>query len=271
LLNTGVAVIPFRRCPSRRLFLAAVGLAIVGPLAVELLKVLAIGPTGPGLALTIFNFYPLTAWLALMLVRMGIGRLSLGSTAVAASLVGVGVALAVIGFGCGALVDTYVTYQEPSESSSESSSSSASFAESGTMDSPSAGYWDRIEYGGPIVNAVDSVLSSSPHSGGILELFGSGGFAMAVIGMCVLSSRGLRWMLTPLAAMGSMPLTAYVAHVVIVFVVSGGPAGTFTQTMGLWAWSAAGVIGGCAVWKANGGRGPLERLVAASASIAARH
>jgi uncharacterized membrane protein len=98
LLNTGivvilplygflfVAVIPFRRWPPRRLFMAAVGLAIVGPLAVELLKVLAIAPTGPGLALTIFNFYPLTAWLALMLAGMGMGRLFLGSTAVAASL-----------------------------------------------------------------------------------------------------------------------------------------------------------------------------------------
>ncbi|WEK60388.1 MAG: hypothetical protein P0Y60_13860 [Candidatus Microbacterium colombiense] len=80
----------------------------------------------------------------------------------------------------------------------------------------------------PLGSAVSRVLAVDPHSGGTAEILGSGGFALAVIALCVLLSRPLRWVLLPLGALGSMPLTAYSAHVLVIMLVS-GPAGYVTS------------------------------------------
>ena len=61
-----------------------------------------------------------------------------------------------------------------------------------------------------------SQLQSEPHSSGLGEAIGSGGFALAVIGGCVLlCSTRLRHVLWPVRIVGAMPLTAYVTHIVV--------------------------------------------------------
>ena len=62
----------------------------------------------------------------------------------------------------------------------------------------------------------DAVWTAEPHSSGLLEVVGSGGFALAVIGLCLLLCRTLlTWVVLPLRAVGAMPLTAYTAQLVI--------------------------------------------------------
>ncbi|MFC7764607.1 DUF418 domain-containing protein [Leucobacter soli] len=56
----------------------------------------------------------------------------------------------------------------------------------------------------------------------MLEAIGSGGFAIAVIGLCLLLRTGGRWpwLTFPLRSVGSMPLTAYVLQIVMWAVAS---------------------------------------------------
>ena len=54
------------------------------------------------------------------------------------------------------------------------------------------------------------MTNADAHTSGIGEVVGSGGFAIAVIGLCVLvTSTPLTWVVLPLRAVGAMALTAY--------------------------------------------------------------
>jgi hypothetical protein len=80
----------------------------------------------------------------------------------------------------------------------------------------------------------------------------------------VLLSRPLRWPLLPLGALGSMPLSAYSAHVLVIALLA-GPGGYFTSNV-LWAVMALGLLVVTTLWSMFVGRGPLERLVGWSAA-----
>ncbi|WP_152191770.1 heparan-alpha-glucosaminide N-acetyltransferase domain-containing protein [Georgenia satyanarayanai] len=113
------------------------------------------------------------------------------------------------------------------------------------------------DVGGTMLGAF---LSSYPHSGGTMEILGSGGLALALVGLLLLTGEALRYVLLPLAAVGSMPLTAYTAHVVAIWMVM-GPGG-WSQPPELFWFLAAGLLLGCTLWAVLLGRGPLERLTA---------
>ena len=69
--------------------------------------------------------------------------------------------------------------------------------------------------------AARAVWTAEPHSSGLLEVIGSGGFALAVIGLCLLACRTvLTWIVLPLRAVGAMPLTAYTAQLVVWAIVA---------------------------------------------------
>ena len=60
----------------------------------------------------------------------------------------------------------------------------------------------------PLGAVLSAVFAVDPHTGGVAEILGSGGFALVVISLCLLLARPLRGMLLPLGALGSMPLSA---------------------------------------------------------------
>lgn len=120
----------------------------------------------------------------------------------------------------------------------------------------------------PADTYLGRVLADDAHSGGVLEAVGSGGFAIAVVGLCVLLCRTpVRVALLPVRAVGSMPLTAYVGQIL---------------AWAVWAWLALGDVGDlsgfrdlqpfwpfvlvtlivCTAWALAFGRGPLERALA---------
>ncbi len=112
------------------------------------------------------------------------------------------------------------------------------------------------DLGGAMLSAL---VTADAHSGGTAEVLGSGGFALIVIGLCLLLSRPLRWVLLPVAALGSMPLTAYSLHVMSFFVFA-GPSGSL-HSNAVWGISALALLVLATLWAIFLRRGPLERLV----------
>ena len=116
---------------------------------------------------------------------------------------------------------------------------------------------------------LDAVLSVEPHSAGLPEVIGSGGFAVAVLGACLLLCRLRPVVLItlPVRAMGAMPLTAYTLQLVIWAVASLLVLGTTSDLFGFVAlepfWPLTiGMMIGCTAWALLVGRGPLEWALA---------
>lgn len=124
-------------------------------------------------------------------------------------------------------------------------------------------------------DAADSYLgalwTAAPHSSGLLEVIGSGGFALAVIGACLLLCRSsndrgpspVGYATLPLRAVGAMPLTAYAAQLVVWAIVatfavgSAGDLAGFRDLEPFWPLTI-GILLACTAWALLIGRGPLE-------------
>lgn len=104
---------------------------------------------------------------------------------------------------------------------------------------------------------------SSPHSGTPFDLLHTTGTSLAVIGLCLLAAalpwRAVGVALTPLAAAGSMTLTLYSAHVVLL-----GLGLDVLVVHWVLALTAA------TLWRSTGRRGPLEGLAASAARQVSR-
>ncbi|WP_231587775.1 heparan-alpha-glucosaminide N-acetyltransferase domain-containing protein [Microbacterium oxydans] len=249
-----VAVIPFLRWRPWQLLIAAAVLALVGPALLALLGAVTLHPYGAGVIFVLYGSYPITAWMAFVLGGMALGRLHVERVSTAAVALGAGVVLAVSGYGLGAVG------QAAGLGGSADAGTGASF--SGWDSYPQA-----LAATDPLGSALDAIFAVDPHSGGTAEIIGSGGFALAVIALCVLLSRPLRWPLLPFGALGSMPLTAYTAHVIVIVLVS-GPAG-FVTSNAFWGVMIVGLLVATTLWSMCIGRGPLERLVGAGAKAMA--
>lgn len=109
-----------------------------------------------------------------------------------------------------------------------------------------------------------ALVSAEPHSGGLGEVVGSGGFVLATLGLCLALGRPrvLRQLLVPVAALGSMPLTVYSLHVMSFLVPR------FVEPAGIGTWLAQTVVLllAATLWALMLGKGPLERMTAWVAS-----
>ncbi|KDA06097.1 hypothetical protein DC31_12875 [Microbacterium sp. CH12i] len=110
-----------------------------------------------------------------------------------------------------------------------------------------------------------AVWTSEPHSAGIWEVIGSGGFVIAVLALCLLMCRipMLKAVTLPLRATGAMPLTAYVMQLLVwtaiaVWVLNDtGNLFGFRELDPFWPLTLGTIIG-CTLWALLIGRGPLE-------------
>lgn len=118
------------------------------------------------------------------------------------------------------------------------------------------------------------VWTAAPHSSGVLEVVGSGGFALAVIGACLLLCRtAVLWVVLPLRAVGAMPLTAYVGQLVVWAVLAAvllGAPGDLAGFRGLDPFPAFALTALvlCTAWALLVGRGPLEWMLDRAARLA---
>lgn len=283
-----VAVIPVLRWRPRQLLLGVAVLALAGPALLALISAVALQPFGAGIGFVLYGTYPITVWLALVLGGMALGRLRVQEVRTVVVALVIGVVLAAIGYGLGALgagAGLGGTESIVSSTSEDSGSGSLDSLPSESLDSlpaeslssfipddvmPPSGwesYPEALAATDPFGSVVRAVFAVDPHSGGTAEILGSGGFALAVIALCLLLSRPLRWLLLPLGALGSMPLTAYSLHVVSVVLVA-GPGG-FIADNSFWGLTAVALLVVTTLWAMFVGRGPLERLVGKGAAAMA--
>lgn len=224
-----LAFIPFR---ARTLAVIAAALALVMPFVQVFLDALPIwqGPIGDDLSRALGWHYPFTTWIAFVIAGMALARAGLGERRVQGRMLALGAALAVLA--------ATLAWAFPVPPLTSDATAGALF-------------WSEL-------------WTIEPHSSGLLEVIGSGGFAIAVIAACCLLCRTpATWVVLPLRALGSMPLTAYTAQIVAwaflatAWLGSPGDLAGFRDLDPFWPFTLI-TLAACTVWALLIGRGPLE-------------
>ncbi|MGN8554178.1 UNVERIFIED_CONTAM: DUF1624 domain-containing protein [Microbacterium sp. SLM126] len=232
--------VPLITLGARPLLIAASVLAVVMPVVQVALDDLPLWGTtlGDALSLALGWHYPFTTWVAFVVAGLGLARADIRRLRVQLRMLAAGAALAIVGYGAAA---------------------ASGVAETEAGSSYLAALW-----------------TASPHSTGLLEVVGSGGFAIAVLAGCLLAGRTiLVWIVLPLRAVGAMPLTAYVGQLLVWAAVATAVLGQpgdlagFRDLEPFWPMALATIVL-CTAWALLVGRGPLEWVVDRSSRLAAR-
>ncbi|MEG3616778.1 heparan-alpha-glucosaminide N-acetyltransferase domain-containing protein [Isoptericola haloaureus] len=245
-----VLALPFVTWGPRRLALAAVVVAVVGPpLAhwgpVALTRAgLHLPDDGSG-AVTDFlltGHYPAVVWMAYVFAGMAVGRCDLSSARLRRGLVLGGLGAVVVGNLLSAeVVDRFGGPTAVREQ----------------VESTSVPGW---AWGDPWPTAAYLALPG-PHEESWLEVLATGGFALAVLGLCLAVGGVGAWVLSPLAAVGSLALTVYSLQIVAIWhgdLIDAETNGPLLAMIGVSLLAAT-------LWRLWLGRGPLERLFTAVA------
>lgn len=231
--------LPLLSLGARALLTLAGILAVVMPFVQVALDDLPLWQTATGgtLSLLLGWHYPFTTWIVFLVAGVGVARAGLKRLSVQVRMVAAGAGLAFIAYGADAAA--------PVARDSEGS-------------------------------FLDALWTADAHSSGLLEVVGSGGFALAIIGVSLLACRtAIVWIVLPLRAVGAMPLTAYVGQLLVWAAVATAVLGTAGDLAGFRAlqpfWPLVlGSIVLCTAWALLVGRGPLEWFVDRAARLVAR-
>ncbi len=193
------------------------------------------------------GYYPVLAWSAYLFAGLAVGRLALSERRVQLALLGGGAALALGASLLSALLlgpfggsDAIARTLDPGQDVGELLGSNQYGAVPTTT-----GWW---------------LAADSPHGTTPLDLLHTIGTSVAVLGAALLVAQAVRpLVLSPLAALGSMTLTLYSVHVVVMAATDNdAPAALYwTQVLAYLAFAL--------VWVRAVGRGPLEALAHAVA------
>ncbi|MEU8517077.1 heparan-alpha-glucosaminide N-acetyltransferase domain-containing protein [Kitasatospora sp. NPDC048722] len=273
--------LPLLRLRARTLAIIAAVLAVVTPLLQYGLKALVAGPVETAvnaydplkqlsdvgvLDLLLTGFYPTITWMTFVVTGMALGRLDLSAVTVQRRLTALGAALIAFGYGVPLLLTRFSDRlhdlaQQPSGRATGGSGSSSA------LDTASEVGKAALKSGGD-AGAADSadawmLLLAQPHSGSTFDMAGSLGVAITVLVGATVAMSGLPWLrrlLTPVIAVGTMSLTAYVGHFVASMALSVPLGDTAASTTPLLCF-IAGAILFAAIWSRFFRRGPLEYLV----------
>ncbi|MUN35537.1 DUF418 domain-containing protein [Actinomadura litoris] len=254
--------LPLIRLRARTLALIAVGWALVGPqlsfVMRDVLDDLSDGGIGGGavvrvsgeglLDLLFTGTYPALTYMPFLIAGMAFGRLDLASRAVRVRLAALGGALTVLGYGGSWLAFRLLP------------------GLMGETGSPAA-WWSDVD-GDPSEGAA-WLLTAAPHGETTLSLAGGTGAALLVTVAALAAVDRLprlRRLAVPLIAVGSMSLTAYVAHIVVLL-PRGAELPEWPPHILLGFMLAVTVP--AFLWSRYFRRGPLEHLVH-TASLASR-
>lgn len=232
--------VPLIAVRARPLLVAASVLAVVMPVVQVALDDLPLWGTASGdaLSLALGWHYPFPTWAAFVVAGLGLARADIRRLSVQLRMLGAGAALAIVAYGAAAVTDVAET-------------------ESGS-------------------SYLAALWTARAHSTGILEVVGSGGFAVAVLAACLLACRTVAvWVVLPLRAVGAMPLTAYVGQLLVWAAVATAVLGQpgdlagFRDLEPFWPLTLATVVL-CTAWALLVGRGPLEWVVDRSSRLVDR-
>jgi uncharacterized membrane protein YeiB len=238
-----VLALPFLRWSPRRLLLAAGLLAVLTPPADLLLTQFAVATDTydtPFVSLVVTGPYPALIWWTFLLAGLAVGRCDLTAARVRLRLVAAGAGLAVVGYGGGWLSTQWWAAGTPQIWPVEDTA--------------------RPEKSDPVL-----LTGAFPHTGTTFEIVGSVGVALVVIAVCLVVADRLPRTVFPLAAVGSMALTAYAGGIIAVAIT-----GTLDySTNHAWLVFVVVTTAAATLWRLLLGRGPLERLLTWSSLRAA--
>ncbi|TDD76648.1 DUF418 domain-containing protein [Actinomadura rubrisoli] len=239
--------LPLIRLRARTLALVAAGWALAGPqLSYAIQDVLdGGGPlSGGGLLDLLFTGnYPALTYMPFLIAGMALGRLDLASAAVRVRVAAIGGVLTVLGYGGSWLV--FRLFPGVVEATG----------------APAA-WWSDVD-GDPSGGAA-WLLTAAPHGETTLSVVGGTGAALMVTAAALAVGDRLRRLAAPLIAVGSMSLTAYVAHIVVFLPLGTGDLPEWPPHILLGFLLA--VTAPAFLWSRRFRRGPLEHLVYTAAA-----
>jgi uncharacterized membrane protein YeiB len=101
-----------------------------------------------------------------------------------------------------------------------------------------------------------SLATAEPHSSTTFEVVGNVGVALLVIAGCLVVADRWPRSLAPLAAVGSLALTAYSVHIAVIALLGRGVV--YQATLAVWLAFLLTTIALCWLWVVAVGRGPFE-------------
>lgn len=183
--------------------------------------------------------YPPVTFLGYLLVGLAVGRSDLASRTVQTTLLWLGSAMAIVAYTVGELL--------------------------APLD-PKAFAYPGVPAMEGATTASGRVLAEwfSPrgHSASVVDMLGSIGVSIAVIGLCSLlftDRQGIvaRIVARPFAAVGSMPLSIYTLHIVVLALLLARPQGLDYGAKTVWMFVLGSTLFAL-LWSRFVGRGPLE-------------
>lgn len=247
-----LVAVPLLGLPVRVLAATAVVWAVVSPLLSHWLRSTVVDPfpvaepggTGLPVELAVSGVYPVLTWTTYLLAGLAVGGLALRRRPVGAGLLLGGAALAV-----GARLLSAVLLSAAG-GAAELARQTPELGRQGVDRALSGGM-----YGVTPTTDLRWLLVGSPHTGTTLDLAGTTGSALAVLGLCLLLTARGAGPLLPLACVGSMTLTLYTLHVLALR--TNGPLLLDDRTE-LWLLHLAVALVLATFWRTVVGRGPLE-------------
>ncbi|WP_030231120.1 MULTISPECIES: DUF418 domain-containing protein [unclassified Streptomyces] len=259
-------VLPLHRLSAKPLALIAAGWALVGPQLLYALKpvvggrvFLSYGQADGPLSLFFTGGYPALTWVPFVIAGMAVARCDLTATAVRIRLALTGVALAVTGYGGSWLAVRLVPGAAEAVRKAE---------EGAGMSSVSSVSPDSI---GIFGDSPAGMLASAPHSEATLSIMAATGVAILVITVCLAVMDAfprLRSLAKPVIAVGSMSLTAYVYHIVAIWLL--GTEDLAVPPLYVLLGFIASITLLATLWSRFFQRGPLEWLMGKATGIARR-
>lgn len=261
--------LPLLRLRAPALGVIAAAVAVLGPLLSFVLRTL-LGdpgtPTGSIDGFTAFflsGYYPAFSFMAFVVAGMAVGRLDLRSGAVRAGLAGGGAFLALLGYGGSWLllnplggIDRITeataaqVYGTPAQGALDAETLSL-------LRDYTVSQIDSL-HGNVPTDTPYWLLVASPHSGTGFEIAGAVGTGLMVLALCLVLGDLLGRALFPLAAAGSMALTVYVGHIVVIAGLGGSAQDLAPFRLESFV---LGALLFATLWRLLLGRGPLERLL----------
>jgi uncharacterized membrane protein len=216
------------------------------------------------LDLLVTGFYPAITWMAFVIAGMALGRLDLAAVAVQRRLAVLGPALIVLGYGTSWLALKVFGGSTPNRMP-EGKPSPDALADmmAGSGPPPGKGSFEPDPW---------SLLAAQPHSGSTFDIIGSVGAAITVLLLAMVAVDRLPWLRRlagPAIAVGTMSLTIYVAHILVIVALPGENAAPpdANSTVLLLAFIVGAVVF-AAVWSRFFRRGPLEYLLNSATKLA---
>ncbi len=208
-----------------------------------------------GLRMTFIDgTYPVLTWVPFLLLGLSVGRWGVDRRDAGWRLVVTGLVLAVIGYGSSAIAmmagarDALITSMDEL-APGQGAELLEDVARTGFFGAvyPTDWRWLLVDY---------------PHSGTTFEIVGSGGVAVLLIGSALLVARWAPRASAPIAAVGRMPLTIYVGHILALGMMM--VLDVLTLDLTQFILFLVVPVGVAMAWSRWAGRGPLERMMTAS-------